>query len=91
MFADYDGVETISAGTNADSETPLSGDLVEWADVVLVMEKSHRNKVAKRFRALLDNKKVCVLDIPDHFDFMDPLLVELLKRRVPAYVRLPQT
>ena len=53
VFAAYDGVEAISAGTNNDCEQPVTGDLIEWADVILVMEKSHRNKVASRFRSLL--------------------------------------
>lgn len=88
VFSEYEGVEAISAGTNADCETPVSGDLLEWADVVLVMEKSHRNKVAKKFRPLLKNKKLAVLNIPDDFDFMDPLLVRMLRNRIPQYVNI---
>jgi len=33
-----DGVTAISAGINHDAETPLSGDLIEWADRIYVME-----------------------------------------------------
>ncbi len=88
VFSEYDGVEAISAGTNADCEQPVSGDLIEWADAILVMENSHRNKVSKKFRDLLKGKKIGVLEIPDHFDFMDPLLIRLLKARVPRYVRI---
>jgi predicted protein tyrosine phosphatase len=86
VFSEYEGVEAISAGTNADCETPVSGDLIEWADIVLVMENSHRNKVAKKFRPLLKDKKLAVLNIPDDFDFMDPVLVRILRNRVPQYV-----
>ena len=88
VFSEYEGVEAISAGTNADASTPVSGDLIEWADAILVMEKSHRNKVAKKFREQLKDKKLGVLEIPDHFDFMDPLLIQILKNRVPRYVRV---
>jgi len=88
VFSAYDGVEAISAGTNADCETPVSGDLIEWADVILVMESSHRNKVARKFRPLLKDKKLAVLNIPDVFAYMDPVLVALLKARVPRYVRI---
>ena len=73
VFSEYDGVEAIGAGTNADCEQPVSGDLIEWADAVLVMERTHRNKIAKKFRDLLRNKKLAVLEIPDHFEYMDPL------------------
>ena len=77
----------ISAGTNSDAPTPVSGDLIEWADIVLVMEKSHRNKVAKKFRDQLRGKRLVVLGIPDEFDFMQPEFVNLLKVRVARHVR----
>jgi predicted protein tyrosine phosphatase len=88
VFSEYEGVEAISAGTNSDCETPISGDLIEWADIVLVMEKSHKTKVSRKFRPLLKDKKVSVLEIPDDFDFMDPVLIRILKSRVPRYVRV---
>ena len=86
VFSAYDDIEAISAGTNADCETPVSGDLIDWADVILVMENSHKRKITKKFSRLLGDKKVGVLAIPDHFAYMDELLIKLLKRRVPRYV-----
>lgn len=88
MLADYAGVSAISAGTNSDAETPVSGDLIDWADVILVMERSHRSKVAKKFRSQLRGKKLAVLEIPDSYGFMDEELVRLIKAKVPKYVRL---
>lgn len=88
VFSDYENVEAISAGTNADCETPVSGDLIEWADVILVMENSHKRQITNKFNRLLGDKKVGVLAIPDHFQYMDELLVEVLKRRVPRYVTI---
>jgi predicted protein tyrosine phosphatase len=87
VFSEYPGVKAIGAGTNADAPTPLSGDLIEWADIVLVMEKSHRNRVAKKFRDQLKRKRLVVLDIPDEFEYMQSELVNLLKARVGRYVR----
>ncbi len=88
VFSDYEGVNAIGAGTNSDAETTVSGDLIEWADVVLVMEKSHRNKISKKFKALLLGKRLVCLEIPDNYDCMQPELVKLLKDKVPRYVRL---
>ena len=88
VFSAYDGVEAIGCGTNPDAETTLSGDLVEWADVVFVMEKSHKNKVSKKYKELLKDKRLVCLDIPDHSDCMQPELIRLLEARVPKYVRL---
>ena len=80
-------MNAIGAGTNSDAATPVSGDLIEWADIVLVMEKSHRNKVAKKFREQLKGKRLVVLNIPDQFEYMQPELVDLLKTRVGRHVR----
>ena len=88
VFSEYEGVEAIGAGTNSDAETPVSGDLIQWADVILVMEKSHRNKIAKKYKEQLKDKKLVVLDIPDVYQCMDPELIRLLKTKVPRYVRI---
>lgn len=88
VFSAYPGVEAIGCGTNSDAETPLSGDLIEWADVVLVMEKSHKGKVSKKYKEQLKNKRLVCLDIPDNYQRMQPELIELLQARVPRYIRL---
>ena len=88
VFSSYPGVETMSAGTNHDATTPVSADLIEWADVVIVMEQVHRNKLAAKFKSEFKNKRLVVLDIPDEYDYMDPELVRILKLKVPRYVRI---
>jgi len=82
VFSSYPGIEVASAGTNPDADTPLSADLVEWADIIFVMEKSHRQKLATRFRASLKNKRIICLNIPDKYAFMDPELVRILKSKI---------
>lgn len=86
VFSKYPGVSAIGAGTNADAETTVSGDLIEWADVVLVMEKSHRNKISKKYKEQLKGKRLVCLDIPDIYACMDPDLLKLLEARVKRYV-----
>ena len=88
VFSAYEGISAIGAGTNNDAATPVSGDLIEWADIIFVMEKSHRNKVSKKFRDLLKGKKLICLDIPDDYERMDPVLVRMLENKVSQYVRL---
>ena len=53
-FATWPGVETASAGTNNDAETPLDAELVAWADLVFVMERPHRAKLQQKYRKGLD-------------------------------------
>ncbi len=86
VFAAHRGVETASAGVGNDSDVPLSDELVEWADLIFVMEPAHRRKLAERHRAALKGARVICLDIPDDFAFMDPELVRLLKARVGPHL-----
>lgn len=78
----------MSAGTSPDAENPVSADMIEWADVVLVMETVHRRKLNERFKSELQAKKIVVLDIADDYALMDPELVRILKVRVPRCVDL---
>ncbi len=86
IFADHPGIETCSAGTNNDAENPLTDELVEWADTIFVMERAHRNKVQKRHRAALGDKRIVVLDIPDEYEFMDDGLISLLNVRMRRWL-----
>jgi predicted protein tyrosine phosphatase len=87
VFATWPGVETDSAGTNNDAETPLTPEHIAWADIIFVMEKTHRTKLSKQFRRHLNGKRAVCLDIPDDFAYMQPELVALLEKKVGAFLR----
>ena len=87
VFTEYEGIQAIGAGANSDAATPVSGDLIEWADIILVMENMHRNKVSKKYKELLKNKRLIVLDIPDNYEYMDPQLIKLLKTKVSRHIQ----
>lgn len=86
IFSEYEGVEAIGAGTNKDAATPVSGDLIEWADVILVMETVHRDKIFAKYKKLLKGKHSVVLDIPDNYQRMQPELIQLLEAKVSKYI-----
>ena len=87
VFSKWDGVEADSAGLNNDAETPLSTEQLDWADIVFVMEKAHRNKLSSRFRKHLNGKRIVCLDILDEYEFMQPELIKLLEARVARHLR----
>lgn len=89
LFSARDGIEAVGAGTNPYAGRPVTAELIGWADLVLVMEERHRQQLEKRFPAAVRGKKIGVLDIPDIFPRMDPLLIALLEARVPGYLRMP--
>jgi predicted protein tyrosine phosphatase len=87
VFSTWPGVETDSAGISTGANVLLSSEQVDWADMIFVMEKAHRNKLIRQFRTHLKDKRVVCLDIPDDHDFMDPVLVRILETRVGRFLR----
>ena len=87
VFASWEGIETASAGTNNDAENPLTAELVAWAQLIFVMERVHRDKLSKMFRAHIKDQRVVCLDIPDRYGFMEPALIELLEAKVAPHLR----
>lgn len=86
VFASVPGVVTCSAGLARDAEEVLSADLVEWADMIFVMERVHRSRVQRDFAPLLQDTPVVVLNIKDEFTFMDERLVALLKIKMRRWL-----
>ncbi len=86
VFAGRPDLDVASAGLSPDAEVPCTPELLEWAEIVFVMEKHHRTKLAARFRQHLKDKKVICLEIPDNYAFMAPALVSLLKAKVGRYL-----
>lgn len=86
VFSTYPDIECSSAGTNHDAENPLTPELIEWADLIFVMENTHRNKVSAKFKRQLNKQRIICLGIPDDYDYMDPDLVQLLKAKVTRYL-----
>lgn len=86
IFSMRSDIECTSAGLNHDAENPLTAEMAEWADIIFVMEKAHRNKLSSRFKKHLHNKRIICLDIPDEYEFMDSTLVKLLKAKVERHL-----
>jgi predicted protein tyrosine phosphatase len=86
VFAAWPGVTADSAGLNRDAAVRLSAEQLEQADIVFVMEPSHRAKLSRDYKRHLHGKRVIVLGIADNYDYMDPALVMLLKAKVPRFL-----
>lgn len=86
VFAGHAGIECSSAGLSHDADTPLTPELVQWADLLFVMERQHKARLSSRFKPYLAGKRVVCLDIPDRYTFMDPALVKLLRVKVGPFL-----
>ena len=86
VFASWPGIEVASAGTDDSAQNPVSPELIEWADLIFVMEKRHRNKISRKFHSALKSRHIICLNVPDEYEYMDPQLVRLLKDIVPKHL-----
>ena len=86
IFSGHPSIEVDSAGLSDDAEVPLSRDQIEWADLILVMEKIHQTRLNRKFSDSLRGKRVAVLNIPDNYEYMEPALIDLLKQRCARYI-----
>lgn len=75
-----------SAGTEPSARIKITEKLINWADIIFVMEKKHKDRINQRFATVVDEKELIVLDIPDEYQFMDEELVDLIKLSVSPYL-----
>ena len=80
LFAS-DQWESKSAGTNPlPGRNPLTQELIDWADIVLVMQIKHAQHILTNF--LVDEKKIEILNVEDIYPRNNPELVRILKQKV---------
>ncbi|HEY8683523.1 MAG TPA: low molecular weight protein tyrosine phosphatase family protein [Rhodanobacter sp.] len=87
VFRTWPELEVDSAGLAEDAEVVLSTEQLDWAELIVVMEASHRRRLQARHRSRLKGKRVVCLDIPDHYRFMQPELVALLLKKAGPLLR----
>lgn len=86
VFAGLPDIEVRSRGLARSARRRLTDADVTWADLVLVMEDEHHQRLVEVHRDALAETLVHVLDIPDEYRFMDPELVEVLRAVVPPLI-----
>lgn len=78
--------ETESAGIYATPQKIMER-LLEWADIIFVMEEQQRMFLSENFQKLYPRKKIINLGIPDTYFYMDDGLVDILKKKVIAELK----
>jgi predicted protein tyrosine phosphatase len=76
-----------SAGTEPWAKNQVTLALVEEADVICVMEEAHHRFIRNRFGDS-HAEKVIVLDVPDSYVCWDVELIQLLKPKLRAALKL---
>jgi predicted protein tyrosine phosphatase len=82
VWRKHPDISVRSAGTSPNARRAIGPADIRWADVIIVMEQKHKNRLVAEFTRLLDHKPIHVLEIPDEYKYMDPELVEILEDSV---------
>ena len=91
IFSGIPGIQVRSAGTQPDARIVVTKGHIGWADIVFLMEKSHLNRLRRKFPEALQGKRTVTLLIPDEYEFMQPALIDELQAKVSRYVVLPES
>lgn len=87
LFCEVEGWDVYSAGISNDAEVHVALEDIEWADYIFVMENAHKKKLSKKFGNAINGQPVISLGIPDDYEYMDQTLIDILKSKVPAYIK----
>jgi predicted protein tyrosine phosphatase len=86
IFRKNEAFTVKSCGTSPQARVTINAKMIRWADVILVMEKRHRDIIVEQFETELHGKIIKVLHIPDEFEYMDDALVEILEERLTFHL-----
>jgi predicted protein tyrosine phosphatase len=86
LFDQHPHYEARSAGTEPGARVRVTAGHLGWADIVFVMERKHADILRQKFGAELVGKPVICLRIPDKFQFLDAILVDLLRERLREHL-----
>ena len=82
IFKDLPNLQVRSAGTQPAARIVITEGMLGWADITFVMEKAHLRRLEERFPAIVPEKAVIALHIPDEFEFMQSELIDELQAKV---------
>lgn len=86
IYSNDPRVNVRSAGLRDSAKRRIGIRDLEWADVIFVMERKQKLELMDRFVGYEYTGQVFVLDIPDDFQFMDPVLQELIRNGVEPVI-----
>ncbi|QMW00964.1 low molecular weight protein tyrosine phosphatase family protein [Spirosoma foliorum] len=87
LYKNHQNHQVRSAGTSSSARIKVTAKLIQWADLIFVMEKRHKQRLLERFSVEIEDRQIIVLDIPDHYLFMDPELIDILQQSVSPYLK----
>lgn len=88
VFKDVPMWETKSAGTSLDAVVPVSKELIDWADRIVVMQSHHMERIVELSPKAF--QKTLVLSVDDIYYRCSPRLIGLLIMKMGALFPLDE-
>ena len=86
IFKNHPIHQVKSAGTEPSARIKLSAKHLNWADLIFVMEKKHKQRIIEKFSSEIVHAEIVVLHIPDEYQYMAEDLIEELTAKVSNYL-----
>ena len=86
IFGREPNLEVLSAGTAEEAMVRVNARMLDWADVVFVMDDKEVRAVRRLFPGHPGLDRIVCLDIRDDYHFLDPELVALLRERTRPHL-----
>jgi predicted protein tyrosine phosphatase len=85
VFGKDPALDVLSAGTSDEAMVQVNQRMLEWADIVFVMDGEQVQALAQLFPGHPVLPRVVCLDILDNYHFLDPELVAVLQERTKPH------
>lgn len=86
VYRDDQRISVRSRGTARTALRTIQAADLTWADLVVVMEHKHRQRLLADYPGETKHLPMHVLEIPDDYQFMDDELIELIKAGVEPLI-----
>lgn len=84
LFKNHPTHHARSAGTSDKARIKVNQKMIDWANVIFVMERKHMDMIRQLFS--FDQQQLVLLDIEDNYQFNDPELIDILKINLNNYL-----
>jgi len=74
-----------SAGTEESARIKVTAGQLGWADVIVVMEKRHKERLRQKYSDELASKRCVCFFIADDYEFMDAGLIGILQEKMQEH------
>lgn len=86
VYSDKPLIQVRSGGTDKSARQRVNSGDLKWANLVLVMEQKHKQRLMAAYPDEMRAMEIHVLDIPDSYNYMDAELIDEITAAVDPII-----